>query len=73
MRKVSRSNRRGLVLGNWNIRTLVESSGDVHVCLKQQILGEKSNVVERNLDMLVRELKRYTMSVTGVQENRWCG
>ena len=74
MHKVSRYNR-SLVLGSWNIRTLVESSGDVHVCWKQQVLGERSNVVDRKLDMLVRELKRYRVSVVvaRVQESRWFG
>ena len=72
MRKISRSSRRTLVLDSWNIRTLVQSSG-VHVCQKRQVLSERSNVVDRKLDMLVRELKRYRVSVAGIQESRWFG
>ena len=36
-------------------------------------LGEKCNVVDRKLDMLVRELKRYKVSVAGIQKSRWFG
>ena len=73
MRKVSRSYRRYLVLGRWNIRTLVESSGDVQVCRKRKELGEKFNVVDRKLKMQLRELKRYKVSVAVIQESKWLG
>ena len=45
-------------MASWNVRTLVESSGDVRVCRKRQALGERSEVVDRKLDLLVGELKR---------------
>ena len=44
---------------------MVESSGDVQVCQKRKELG----VVDRKLDMLVRVLKRYKVSVAGIQES----
>ena len=51
-------NRRDLVLGTWNVRTLVESSGDLRVYMKRQV-GVESNVVDRKLDLLVKETERY--------------
>ena len=47
---VSRSRRSDLVVGSWNIRTLVECLGDVRVCRKRQVLGERLEVVDRKLD-----------------------
>ena len=44
-------------MGSWNVRTL-ECSGDVCVCQKRQVIGERSEVVDRKLDLLVGELKR---------------
>ena len=35
----------------WNAQSLVESSGDVHVCVKHQVLGERSEVVDRILEL----------------------
>ena len=37
------------------------------------MLGERSEVVDRKLDLLVSELKRYRVSVAGIQENWWFG
>ena len=69
----SRSRRSDLVVGSWNVRTLVECLGDVRVCRKHQVLGERLEVVDKKLDLLVGELRRYGMSVVGVQESRWFG
>lgn len=65
-------NRRDLVVGTWNVRTLVESSGDIRVCRKRQ-LGVNSDVVDRKLDLLVKEMERYGVSVVGIQESKWFG
>ena len=54
------------MVGTWNVRTLVEGSGDLRVCRKRQ-LGEKSEVVDRKLDLLVKEVNRYGVSVAGIQ------
>ena len=64
--------RRDLVLGTWNVRTLVESSGDLRVCRKRQ-MGAEPNVVDRKLDLLVKETERYGVSVAGIQETKWFG
>ena len=69
----SRSRRSDLVVGSWNDLTLVECLGNVCVCRKHQVLGERLAVVDRKLDLLVGELKRYWVSVVGVQESRWFG
>ena len=72
-KKYTKRNRRVLVVGSWNVRTLVECSCDVRVCRKRQVIGERSEVVDRKLDLLVGELKRYGVSVAGVQESMWFG
>lgn len=57
-KKVSRSSRRDLVVGSWKVQVLVESSGDVHVYWKWQMLDERFETVDRQLDLSVGELKR---------------
>ena len=37
------------------------------------MLDGRSEVVDRKLDLLVGEMKRYGVSVTGIQESRWFG
>ena len=69
--KKKRNHRSDLVVGSWNVRTLVECSGDMHICQKRQVIGERVEVVDRKLDLLVGELKRYGVSVAGIQESRW--
>ena len=42
-----------LVIGSWNVRTLVESSGDERICRKRtagRARSESSGVVDRKLD-----------------------
>ena len=65
--------RRDLVVCTWNVRILVESCGDLRVCRKRQLLGEKSEGVDRKLDLLVKVLRRYGVSIAGIQETRWFG
>jgi len=43
-----------------------ESSGDVRVCHSRQLLGKRSEVVDRKL--VAAELSRHGVSVAGVQE-----
>lgn len=56
---------------SWNVQTLVECLADTRVCQKRQVLGEGLEAVDRKLDLLVGELRRYGVSVAGVQESRW--
>ena len=69
--------RQSLVIGSWNVRTLVESSGDERICRKRTAgrgtQNESLGVVDRKLDLVVRELKRFGVSVAGIQESKWFG
>ena len=60
------------MVGSWNVRTLVESRGDLQVCRKRPV-GEVSESVDRKLDLLVKELQRYGVAIAGVQESKWFG
>ena len=67
------SARRKLVVCSWNVRTLVECYDDGRVCQKRKVLGERCEAVDRKLDLLVGELKRYGVSLAGVQESKRFG
>ena len=62
----SSRSRSDLVVGSWNVRTLVECLGDVRVCRKRQVVGERLEAVDRKLDLLVGEMRRYGVSVAGI-------
>ena len=71
-----RNSRRCLTVGTWNVRTLVESVGDERICRKVNKPGNHRNdhgMVDRKLDLLARELKRYGVSIAGIQETKWFG
>ena len=70
------SSKRCLTVGTWNVRTLVEPVGDECICRKVNKPGNHCNdhgMVDRKLDLLARELKRYGVSITGIQETKWFG
>ena len=71
MKKGSR--RQNLVVGSWNVRKLVECSGDVRVCQKKQVMGERSEVVDRKLDLVVGEFRTYKVSICGRNSYRRAG
>ena len=59
---------------SWNVRSLVENSGDIRICRKQCLDGNRSyDSVDRKFDLLVGELQRYKVSVGGIQETKWFG
>ena len=66
-----------LVIGSWNVRSLVESLGDGHIFQKRCVVNstrkEKSGSVDRKLDLVVQELRRYGVSIAGIQESKWFG
>ena len=71
-----RSNKNCLSIGTWNVCTLVKSLGDEHVCRKVNKPGNRHDdpgMVDRKLDLLVRELKRHGISIAGIQETKWFG
>ena len=76
-KKRIQSKRNCLSVGSWNVRTLVESTGDECVCRKRSVKAcsqrDDPGLVDRKLDLLVRELKRYRVSVAGIQESKWFG
>ena len=50
-----------------NVRTLVESTGDERVCRKRAVRTRNNlGMVDRKLDLVVSELKRYRVSVAGI-------
>ena len=54
-----------LLIGSWNVRSLVECSGDVHICRSRPVNVAVSENVDRKLDLLVKELRRYHVYVCG--------
>ena len=66
-----------MVVCSWNVQTLVESFGDPCIRRKRQGQrgGEASSLggVNTKLDLLVRELKGYEISIAGIQETKWFG
>ena len=73
-RKRIQKKRHCLTVGTWNVCTLVESTGDERVCRKRVVEAcDDPGMVDRKLDLVVRELKRYRVSVAGIQESKWFG
>jgi len=61
-----------LYAGTWNVRSLVEESGDRRVC-RARSTSLYGKTVERKVDLLVSELKNYNISIAGIQETKWFG
>ena len=59
-------------VGTWNVCLLVETSGDCEVCCSRRVAYGDTGV-ERKLDLLVKELARYRISIAGIQEMKWFG
>ena len=65
------SNRNCLFVDTWNVHTLVESLGVKCVCRKENKPGnhhDNPGMIDRKLDLLVRELKRYGIPISRIQE-----
>ena len=62
--------RRTLSLASWNLRSLVEDQGDARICRSRHT---STRGVNRKLDLLAGELKRYGVAIAGVQETKWFG
>lgn len=60
-----------LSVASWNVRSLVESSGDARVCRKRPTM--QIACLDRKLDLLALELERYNVAICGVQETKWFG
>ena len=60
-----------LIICSWNVRFLVENSGDIHICRMQCLdNGLSCDSVDRKLDLFVGELQCYNVSVAGIQETK---
>ena len=80
MKQKSKRNRNSLVIATWNIRTLVECSVDERICRKQLMgvvkhgfHGDKPGKIDRKIDLLMGELRKYGVSVAWIQETKWFG
>ena len=63
-----------LTTATWNVRSLVErAGGDQRICRSrpQQTTGE--GIVDRKVDLMAKELRRYGVSVAAIQETKWFG
>ena len=63
--------RRILSVATWNVRSLVEDSGDGRICRKRP--RPSSTSVDRKFDFLVHELRHYGVAIAAVQETKWFG
>ena len=59
---------------------LVECSGDKQICTNQLVdvamhdnHSEKPGKIDRKIDLLVGELRKYGVSVAGIKETKWFG
>eukprot|EP00117_Sycon_ciliatum_P000369 scpid92620/ scgid6463/ Craniofacial development protein 2; p97 bucentaur protein len=60
---------------SWSVRALVEDSGDARICRKrpQNLNLNSSCTVDRKFDLLVDELKCFSVCVAAIQETKWFG
>ena len=67
---------RAIVAATWNVRSLVERAGcDRRIC-RSRPEGQAQqglDAVDRKLDLTMKELRRYQVSVAAVQETKWFG
>ena len=54
----------------WNMRSLVQAEGSVDTAVSRPGRGV---AVDRKVDLMVNELKKYSISVTGISETKWFG
>ena len=69
-----RANHQGqhkLNIGCWNMRTLVEAEVDVATAVART--GARGVAVDRKATLMVHELKRFKMNITGISETKWFG
>ena len=58
-------------VGCWNMQTLVESEGPIETNVATP--RGRGVTVDRKVSLIVQELKKYGVSVTGISENKWFG
>ena len=72
---MAKKKKKFLFAATWNVRSLVESSGDIRVCRAAAWFAALNGGggVDRKLDLLVDELGKYRVDVAGLQETKWFG
>ena len=60
-----------LNIGCWNMRTLVEAEGSIAASLSRP--RSRGVVVDRKATLMVQELKKFRMNITGISETMWSG
>lgn len=60
-----------LLTATWNVRSLVEDTGDERICRRNAPLDHSG--VDRKLDFLADELQKCRVDVAGIQETKWFG
>ena len=55
-------------LESWNVRSMVDTEGPVEIASSRGDRGK-----DREVDLFVREIRRYNVKVTALQEIKWLG
>ena len=59
-------------MATWNVRSPVENAGDKRIYRRRpQEALSNPQAVDRKLDLLMKELRRYRVSVGAIQETKW--
>ena len=49
-----------MLIATWNVRSLMENAGDEHICRRRPVEAlSNPQAIDRKLDLLFREMKRY--------------
>ena len=54
----------------WNVRLMVDTEGPVEIASQR---ADSHRGEDRNVNLIVNELKRYDVKVAALQETKWCG
>ena len=63
-----RRRRSKISIGCWNMRTLVEAEGSIETSVVRS--STRGVAVDRKATLMVQELKKYRMSITGISETK---
>ena len=58
-----------LDIGCWNMCTLVEAEGSIATSVSRP--SSRGVTVDRNATLMVQELERFKMNITGISETKW--
>ena len=66
-----RMKKKRLTVACWNMRSLVQNEGSIETATTRP--GARGVAVNRKADLMVQELKRYQISITGISETKCFG